>query len=440
MKNPNFNQLTKTIALSLILTIVSGFGNSINAQTPQPCPTQNIDVNQLKNTLSKRYANFDQSLHLLLTLLGNDDIPLYGIITADQISKLGDIYQCVLPEQDNANLGTLEQRLEIRQTITEISAILRPAIDGFTEETITTLKTNLKIDDSNLPSGDNDQFILLSNEIEENLNNLKSQLNSQIQALANSTPPPDYVPKPTDPDEDSFLPIFGALMILLGIALGGVTYELLLLRNRQRISTGNTKTEDQKQTIPLAIETSSSINSTWIENQVTDLRDLSQKYQELAAKVESIETHLKEMQQSPVTLTSTISPELPVTSIPDEINLTPEVQQILHLYHNRYRDLENSSIGVSQDPDNYSKRLGSGTNIPVILARNPNNKFLIVDDCYLVPKSGLNITTIIKQTIDDIFECQSFYASSSFKVIQPAIVVAIQGDRWQVTQKGVLQF
>ena len=133
----------------------------------------------------------------------------------------------------------------------------------------------------------------------------------------------------------------------------------------------------------------------------------------------------------------TAQPVITVTSA--DTTLTPEVQQILHLYHNRYRDLENSSIGVSQDPDNYSKRL-SGTNIPVILVRNPNNKFLIVDDRYLVPKSGLNITTIIKQTIDDIFECQSFYASTSFKVVQPAIVDRIQDDRWQVNQKGILHF
>ena len=168
---------------------------------------------------------------------------------------------------------------------------------------------------------------------------------------------------------------------------------------------------------------------------VADNTNILSRISQLESKIDCITDSFSAILQQSAAQVS--APVLTVTSA--DTTLTPEIQHILHLYHHRYKDLENSSIGGSQDPDNYRKRL-SGTNIPVILVRNPNNKFLIVDDRYLVPKSGLNITTIIKQTIDDIFECQSFYASTSFKVVQPAIVDRIQGDRWQVTQKGVLQF
>ena len=148
MKKPNFNQLTKTIALSLALAIVSGFGNdSINAQTPtsptvqitsQSCPTQNVDLNQLKTTLNERYEIFNDSLPGLFTSLNNPYIKLETIKTQDQITKLGSIYQCVLEAQDNSNLGAREERIAIRQTIIDISAILTPAKNGFTEETRTT--------------------------------------------------------------------------------------------------------------------------------------------------------------------------------------------------------------------------------------------------------------------------------------------------------------
>ena len=445
MKNQNFNQLTKTIALSLALAIVSGFGNdSINAQTPtsptvqitsQSCPTQNVDLNQLKTTLNERYEIFNDSLPGLFTSLNNPYIKLETIKTQDQITKLGSIYQCVLEAQDNSNLGAREERIAIRQTIIDISAILTPAKNGFTEETRTTLKTNLKIDDSNLET-DDDKIFNLINEIEKNLNNLNTQLNSQIQELGISPRPSTDVLKTTNPDEDSSSAIFGALIILLGIAVGGVTYELLLLRNRQRISTDNTKTKDQKQTIPSEIETNSSMNFTLIANQVTDL---SQKYQELEAKVESIETHFKEIQQSPLTLKSTISPELSATSIPNEITLSPEVQQILYLYDNRYKDLEKSGIGVSLEPNNFNQRLAD-FRVAIVLVPSGEYKFLVVDDRYLVPKSGYRITTIIQQTIEGIFECENFYNLSPFKVVQPAIVDRIQDDRWQVNQKGILHF
>jgi len=488
MKNPNFNQLTKTIALSLILAIVSGFGNdSINAQTPtsptvqitsQSCPTQNVDLNQLKTTLNERYNIFNDSLPGLFTSLRNPDTQLETIKTQDQITNLGSIYQCVLEAQDNSNLGAREERIAIRQTITNISNILKPAKDdGFTEETLNTLRTNLNIveEDGNLTT-DLDETI---DEIEENLKNLSTKLNSQIQALdntskdvptGNSTNANSGVEdNNTKPPTDSSLFLTRGLLTIVG-ALAIVVLSMLLIRkNRQPLNFDQEKQEKKEEDKQFHQKSEKEYqnldsNYTQLEKEIAHIKsqlstanltttktsnssnlieaevaDLNQKYQELAAKILSIENYQKEIQDSLLSLGSMITAQPVITVTSDNTTLTPEVQQILHLYHHRYRDLENSSIGVSQDPDNYSKRL-SGTNIPVILVRNPNNKFLIVDDRYLVPKSGLNITTIIKQTIDDIFECQSFYASTSFKVVQPAIVDRIQDDRWQVNQKGVLQF
>ena len=231
--------------------------------------------------------------------------------------------------------------------------------------------------------------------------------------------------------EVNFKAVFEELKILLVSGMQQVKNDLLTeLRQPKAIEYDRS----QGKTVSVSAEIQELI-SEFERIRVADNTNILSRISQLESKIDCITDSFSAILQQSAAQVS--APVLTVTSA--DTTLTPEVQQILHLYHNRYRDLENSSIGVSQDPDNYSKRL-SGTNIPVILVRNPNNKFLIVDDRYLVPKSGLNITTIIKQTIDDIFECQSFYASTSFKVVQPAIVDRIQGDRWQVTQKGVLQF
>ena len=227
--------------------------------------------------------------------------------------------------------------------------------------------------------------------------------------------------------EVNFKAVFEELKILLVSGMQQVKNDLLTeLRQPKAIEYDRS----QGKTVSVSAEIQELI-SEFERIRVADNTNILSRISQLESKIDCITDSFSAILQQSAAQVS--APVLTVTSA------DTEVQQILHLYHNRYRDLENSSIGVSQDPDNYSKRL-SGTNIPVILVRNPNNKFLIVDDRYLVPKSGLNITTIIKQTIDDIFECQSFYASTSFKVVQPAIVDRIQGDRWQVTQKGVLQF
>ena len=231
--------------------------------------------------------------------------------------------------------------------------------------------------------------------------------------------------------EVNFKAVFEELKILLVSGMQQVKNDLLTeLRQPKAIEYDRS----QGKTVSVSAEIQELI-SEFERIRVADNTNILSRISQLESKIDCITDSFSAILQQSAAQVS--APVLTVTSA--DTTLTPEIQHILHLYHHRYKDLENSSIGGSQDPDNYRKRL-SGTNIPVILVRNPNNKFLIVDDRYLVPKSGLNITTIIKQTIDDIFECQSFYASTSFKVVQPAIVDRIQGDRWQVTQKGVLQF
>ena len=428
MKKPNFNQLTKTIALSLALAIVSGFGNdSINAQTPtsptvqitsQSCPTQNVDLNQLKTTLNERYEIFNDSLPGLFTSLLNPGTELETIKTQDQITKLGSIYQCVLEAQDNANLGTREQRIAIRQTITDISAILKPAKDGFTEQTITTLKTNLKIDDSNLAT-DNDKIINLISEIEKNLNKLKGELNSQIQALESPTPTPT-TPTPTGGGESSELTDNPSLQLMRGIltivgALAIVVLLLLLRKNQQL---------NKKSPI-------SELDPDWKQSDEKLNRDiikLNALYQELSNKY-------KDIQQEVFILKNQSLPPKPDNTI------ALRTTQANNVSTSDPRPLEQqqNGIGVSETRESFEKRW-SGLVAPIVLEPASNYNFLIINDRELIPKPGSKVTETKLNTIDGLFEYQNFRSGAPFQVIQPAIVSVIPGDRWQVTQKGVLHF
>ena len=65
---------------------------------------------------------------------------------------------------------------------------------------------------------------------------------------------------------------------------------------------------------------------------------------------------------------------------------------------------------------------------------------MIINDRELIPKPGSKVTETKLNTIDGLFEYQNFRSGAPFQVIQPAIVSVIPGDRWQVTQKGVLHF
>jgi hypothetical protein len=405
--------------LSLTVLILCNFSSLAKAQplvtSPSSasvsCQVQNL--NELKATLKTRYKAFNSSINLLLTDLRDSAIPLERIKTQDQINHLDSIYSCVLEAQDNQDLGQIQHRIAIRQTITDISNILTPAKDGF---------NNLKI-----PEGDVETTI---NEIEQKLETLNTKLKSKIGDLSYPT-----ATVPPSSGDDSSLPLIGFLWMSAGGLLAIVS--LILPRSRkksplpktQQPLNGSTSSRDSDHS-PVNVELRELKRQIFqdFETLKNQQNELSKELKKLETRASSVERGLGENQKlSEAAEADTLS------------NLAPEIQEILRLYNNRYGELEKSAKMVSQEPESYSKRL-SGFQIPIVLELNTNYKFLIVDDCYLVPKSGYKITSIIKQTIEDIFECKNFYSGARFKVVQPAIVTAIQVDRWQVTQKGILQF
>lgn len=120
--------------------------------------------------------------------------------------------------------------------------------------------------------------------------------------------------------------------------------------------------------------------------------------------------------------------------------LQREIQNLLQYYHQNPDDLERRySIGVSETRESFEKRW-SGLNVPIVLEGASNYNFIIVSNYYLLPKPNSKITQTKLNTIDGLFEYQNFRSGAPFQVIQPAIVTAMEGDRWQVTQKGKLNF
>ena len=120
--------------------------------------------------------------------------------------------------------------------------------------------------------------------------------------------------------------------------------------------------------------------------------------------------------------------------------LEREIQNLLQHYHQNPDDLERRySIGVSETRESFEKRW-SGLNVPIVLEGASNYNFIIVRNYYLLPKPNSKITQTKLNTIDGLFEYQNFRSGAPFQVIQPAIVTAMEGDRWQVTQKGKLNF
>jgi len=434
--NRNFNQLTKTIALSLILAIVSGFGNdSINAQTPtsptvqitsQSCPTQNVDLNQLKTTLNERYEIFNDSLPGLFTSLRDPDTELETIRTQDQITNLGSIYQCVLEAQDNANLGTREQRIAIRQTITDISAILTPAKSGFLVQPedlpIASDQIKLKIglvdEQGNPRQGDVPFGTEAIDLLDEKLTDLSQELLSQIDSLQTQTPSP--LPNPNDvrqfTDNPSLQLMRGILTIVGALAI--VVLLLLLRKNQQFNKTSTISDLDQERT-------------DWKQSDEKLNRDiikLNALYQELSNKY-------KDIQQEVFILKNQSIPPKPDNTI------ALRTTQANNVSTSDPRPLEQqqNGIGVSETRESFEKRW-SGLVAPIVLETASNYNFLIINDRELIPKPGSKVTETKLNTIDGLFDYKNFRSGAPFQVIQPAIVSVIPGDRWQVTQKGVLHF
>ena len=431
--NRNFNQLTKTIALSLILAIISGFNNPSNSQTPTPVPVeeipcpQNLDLNQLRTTLNQRYGIFNQSLSELFTLFILRRYPINITIdtinTQDQINKLGDIYRCVLQEQDNANLGTLEQRIAIRQTITEISAILRPAENGFTEEFKTLpISNQVKvaigfIDEQGDPRDDapsgKDAIDLLT----ERLTDLNTKLSSQINSLElSSTHPLPDVNRPTSELTNLNVTMTGVGAVLFVVVLG-------LLLNMQK---GIDKLKKDLQKKQDKLDGSNQL--------------IGDKYAE--TRVTQLEARVTQLEGLPQSFVDNPSSEIGVHSqiTRNDLPLAPlNVSSSSGHFERNTRASEKNGIGVSETRESFEKRW-SGLVAPIVLEPASNYNFLIINDRELIPKPGSKVTETKLNTIDGLFEYQNFRSGAPFQVIQPAIVSVIPGDRWQVTQKGVLHF
>jgi predicted small metal-binding protein len=101
-------------------------------------------------------------------------------------------------------------------------------------------------------------------------------------------------------------------------------------------------------------------------------------------------------------------------------------------------------VSVTEESIN-QRRLGNNQAIVIEKVRKGRGSYWLFNDNgenYLVPKGDLKITQFNLPTVEALFQCRgdSPENSDELKLIQPATVFPIESDKWQLQERGVLQF
>jgi hypothetical protein len=121
---------------------------------------------------------------------------------------------------------------------------------------------------------------------------------------------------------------------------------------------------------------------------------------------------------------------------PPSVSMSP-IEQLIQTYNTSPGNLQ--GIGVSETEGSFNQRR-SGLNVAVVLHHASNPSFFIVQDMYLVPRSGSKVTSHMLNTIEAMFDYSNFQSGAPFKLIAPAIVSPLSNNQWQLNQRGKLKF
>ena len=121
--------------------------------------------------------------------------------------------------------------------------------------------------------------------------------------------------------------------------------------------------------------------------------------------------------------------------------------ELVNIYRDNPRLLEQKAIKVSEDKDSIARR-HSDSSQKIVLEKATNSNYWVIRDelgvdCWLLPKSKLRIDQFRYETTKALFECHGYHPEySTFKLVKPAKVIPLSSDEqtWQLEEPGILEF
>lgn len=186
-----------------------------------------------------------------------------------------------------------------------------------------------------------------------------------------------------------------------------------------------------------------------IEEEVPPQISSENKIEELANNSNIQENNLH---GSSTSVTGTITPVVPQDSKPDHLISTELIhpsskeEELVNSYNadpKIFADKNNVELVSETEESINQRRLGTSK---AILEKDRRGNYWILTDSgyeYLVPKGNFKINEPNSSTVQALFQCRDYQASSSsdFKLVKPAKVSFLTGlEKWQLDEHGILQF
>lgn len=230
----------------------------------------------------------------------------------------------------------------------------------------------------------------------------------------------------------------------------------LIKENYRKLSSSQMNFQSNKSLETSSRSTSESDTNTYLES---DIQRLSVRIRELEDKLKVTQSNQQSIISSNHTYLSNQSrnqesdfnPFNQVNGLSQSNNTQPLENlayiELVNIYRDNPRLLEQKAIKVSEDKDSIARR-HSDSSQKIVLEKATNSNYWVIRDelgvdCWLLPKSKLRIDQFRYETTKALFECHGYHPEySTFKLVKPAKVVPLSTDEqtWQLEEPGILDF
>ncbi len=237
----------------------------------------------------------------------------------------------------------------------------------------------------------------------------------------------------------------------VGISISSLDNKLKFLENKYTdLSASKTTSHLHQQRETSSLNSLASTNTNVLE---TSIDQLLERISKLEGKLQVAQinttTNTYSYSQSR-NLEADINPFNQINStqsaIPQSLENLPCIE-LVNIYNNTPRLLEQNAIKVSEAQDSINRRHTDSSQKIVLEKANNCNYWVIHDDaginCWLLPKRKLRIEQFRYETTKALFECHGYQPEYySFKLIKPAKVIPLSVDEqtWQLEEPGILEF
>lgn len=465
------------------------YPSPINEKVSSPISSEvKQKFKELKNAYDKYKESQDQLLSNLPDKIDENN-PRPQINTKDAGDKLEEFDQAsknfrkaLQPlDQRDGKYQILEQLDQIKKELS--SKVLKPLENGLDKQAIEQVQKSLDFfRQENTP----DRFygnwglqtrkyttIFLeenAKKLATNIQNLEKTINSDVTSTSprpSTTPTPILPQKSTvSPEQVKFLTEevnnLKLLVYFMSLVAIVVFFRSILKRFGQYII--KTKNSGKPQTIDNPISSYHQMNEEDFNQLVTEI------YQRILPKFSSeltiINNRFKQIEQQqagpknnhPPQESRIVSDQQTVTTRTDNTQASRNVptqvsgvqqyssqpSKLLAQYNQNTRALLKSATVVSETEESINnRRLGSSQ--PVVLEASIKGNYCIINEAgvnYMVPKENLKVNQYNYNTMEVLFECRGYQSgySSSFRLEKPAKVSPISGNKWQLIERGIVQF